>query len=491
MMTYGTVFVLAVTIGFAATLLMRGVARRAGVVDEPDGFRKTQGAAVPLLGGVGIFVAFCGSLLISCATARTSELLAWLHGADTWFVLGGAAAVLLLGLVDDVWGLRSRWKLLGMFLVSVAMYVCGFRIGAISNPFGPAIQLGWLAPVVTVFWFLGCMNAINLIDGLDGLAAGVTVFAAGTVLLVGAMFGNPGAAILATALAGATLGFLLLNFHPASIYLGDCGSLLLGFLLACIGLKGAQKSQMVVALFIPVIALGLPVMDTALAILRRWLKALPFACSDRQHIHHKLLEMGLSHRVAVLLMYGCCLVLAQLALLMSAANGLQAAGLLVVLGLVTFLAIRTVGRHEYQLLKDRVGSYVERRRKGAECRAAAYMASASMRNAHSMDELWQTFVHAAHTMELDGADLVLTDARKAKGGNGRRFRWRNGSNGPHEGDMWAAVFALRTNGTLQGRLSVRKATNGLPLRPEIPESLQLLTKALSLNIDHIVQAGSA
>ncbi len=126
--------------------------------------------------------------------------------AEFHFSRSGQAAgavVLLLGAVDDVWGLRSRYKMLGMFVVSVAMYTAGFRIGAVSNPFGPALNFGWLTPAITVFWFLGCMNAINLIDGLDGLAAGVTVFASGTVLLVGLAFGNSPAALLAAALAGA------------------------------------------------------------------------------------------------------------------------------------------------------------------------------------------------------------------------------------------------------------------------------------------------
>ena len=197
MLPYGPVFVIAVAMGFAATILVRGVARRAGVVDRPDGFRKTQKDAIPLLGGIGVFVAFCGSLGVSCLLTGSPELAACFQSSDTWFLLGGATVVLCLGFVDDVWGLRARWKFLGMLLVSLAMYGGGYRIGAISNPFGEALGLGWLALPLTVFWFMGCMNAINLIDGLDGLAAGVTVFAAGTVLLVGTMFGNTGASLLA------------------------------------------------------------------------------------------------------------------------------------------------------------------------------------------------------------------------------------------------------------------------------------------------------
>jgi len=509
-MPYGAVFALAAAMAFAATLVVRSCARRAGVVDRPDGFRKTQEQGVPLLGGIGVFVAFCGSILIVRALAQTPQLTDFMARRDVRLVFAGGAVVMLLGVLDDVWGFRARWRIFGMLLVSIGMYAAGFRITGVSNPFGPAIQLGWLAPVVTVFWFLGCMNAINLIDGLDGLAAGVAFFASGSVLLAGMAFGNAPASLMAAALAGACIGFLVLNFHPASIYLGDCGSLLLGFLLACVGLRGAQKSQMVVALLIPLIALGLPIMDTSLAILRRWLKAVPFFCSDRQHIHHKLLEMGLSYRTAVLVMYGACLILAEIALLMTATNSRQAAALLLVLGLLTYLAVRTIGRHEYAMLKEKVGGYVGRRHRRIEVRGAANVASASMRNARSVQDLWTALTGAAEAMGLDGMDLALADipsggdgdrnetGDRARGGhhdrNARHFHWRNGPNGQARDDiLWTAVFPMQVNGSWLGRLWVHKATNGRPLEGDVPDTLELLTKAVALNtyrLDHAESPGT-
>jgi len=378
---------------------------------------------------------------------------------DFQAILGGAAAILLLGVWDDAWSARARWKLLACCAISLAMYALGFRILSVSNPFGAPIQLGWLALPVTLFWFLGCINAINLVDGMDGLASGVVLFACAALFTTSMFFGNAPSALLSAALAGALLGFLVFNFHPASIFLGDSGSLLLGFLVACIGLRGAQKSQTVVALLIPVIALGLPIVDTALAILRRSLKALPFFVSDRQHIHHKLLEMGMSHRLAVLLMYGTCLVLAELALLMTAANSLQAAGLLAVLGLGTFLALRIIGRHEFQLLRRRLGGYAERRRQRLQCRAAGYVASASMRQVESVDRLWQVFTRAAERMQLDEAALTVFSPN---GDGPLTFRWSGNGNGNGPAARhgaadaeWTAVFPLRTNGTPLGRLQVR------------------------------------
>ena len=490
MTPYGPVFIIAVAVGFAATVLVRTLARRAGVVDRPDGFRKTQKDAIPLLGGIGIFVAFCAALGLSWLITGAPELAACFRSADTRLLLVGATIVLLLGFVDDVWGLRARWKFLGMFLVSLAMYAGGYRIGAISSPFGGEIELGLLALPVTVFWFLGCMNAINLIDGLDGLAAGVTLFASATVLAVGMMFGNTGASLLAAALGGACLGFLLLNFYPASIYLGDCGSLLLGFLLASIGMKGAQKSHMVVALLIPVIVMGLPIVDTSLAIVRRWLKALPFVYSDRQHIHHKLLELGLSHRAAVLVMYGACVVLAALALLMTATHSWQTAAALLVLGLLMLVVMRTIGRHEYRLLKQRAAAYVVRRGHRLACRSAGYVASGSMRNAESVDDIWRTFIKAAEKMDLDRADLTLPPAPGDNGAKGSSFRWRNGLNGHEQNDVtWTAEFPLEVDGTRLGKLRVQKLTNGQPLSGEVPETLQLLSKAVAINIARMSGAG--
>ncbi len=487
MTPYGPIFVLAVATGFAFTLLVRWGARRLGVVDAPDGFRKVHARAIPLLGGVAIFAAFFLSLLVCHRLTHDPLLGACLVGADFWALLGGATIVLLAGVWDDVWGLRARWKLLILGLVSVAMYASGYRIGGLSNPFGAPIDLGLLAVPLTVLWFLGCMNAINLIDGLDGLAAGVTVFAAATIFALGVLFGNTSAALLAIALAGAAIGFLLLNFHPASIYLGDSGSLLLGFLLACIGLRSAQKSTMVVALLIPVIALGLPIMDTALAILRRWSKALPFVAGDRQHIHHKLLELGFTHRTAVLMMYAACLLLCGLALLTTAANSRQNAALLAVMGLGTFLIVRVIGRHEIKLVKTRLTRYFERRRRGMQCRAAGNVASTEMRQAETVADMWDIFSHAARRMDLDRAEMSLfgpAGPRRGLGQAGRRlYLW--GSDGQDRRDddvLWSVVVPLQANGLRVGSLEVRKATNGHPLGPEIPETLDLLARALAHNL---------
>lgn len=491
--SYAVTFGLAAATCLALTIAVRWAARRLGVVDRPDGFRKVHGRNVPLLGGVAILGAFTISLFACSWLTGDKVVRGCLGSPDFLWLLCGAAAVVATGAWDDARGLRARWKLLFCSLVALGMYIAGYRIEGISNPLGAPISLGWLAPVVTVFWFLGCMNAINLIDGMDGVAAGVVLFASAALFATSNLFGNASAALFCAALAGSTLSFLVLNSYPASIFLGDSGSLLLGFLIAAIGLRSSEKSHAVVGLLIPVIALGLPIMDTTLAILRRWAKEIPMSASDHQHIHHKLVEMGINRRVAVLFMYGGCLVLAEIAFLISAARNLPAAMLLAVLGLGTFLAVRILGRHEIRLTKQRVFRYIERRRCSARCRAAAYVASTKMRYALAPADLWGVFSEAAEAMELDHALMVLfrdtPDGREPvasydwrRNGNGRE---EPGHTNGHDDALWSATFALATNGAELGQLHVSKATNGSPLGAEIPDTLELLSKALAINLERV------
>jgi UDP-GlcNAc:undecaprenyl-phosphate GlcNAc-1-phosphate transferase len=488
MMPYIAILVLALAAGFVMTLVVRRGARKLGIVDKPEGFRKLQTHPIPRLGGVAIFAAFFLALVADCLVTRTGGLDVHMYGRDLLVLLGGATVILLIGVWDDVKGLRPRWKLLCTGLVAIAMYVSGYRIGTVSNPFGISIHLGILALPVTVFWFVGCMNAINLIDGLDGLAAGITVFSAATTFIVAMLFGNTFAAPLSIALGGATLGFLVFNFYPASIYLGDSGSLLLGFLLACIGLRSAEKSTMVVSFLIPVIALGLPLMDTTLAILRRYAKALPMSASDHQHIHHKLLEMGLSHRAAVLLMYGGCIMLAAFALLIATANSLHAAVVLIVLGLVTFLSVATIGRHELKLLKSRIGGYMGGRKERIQCRVAGYVASESMRQAQMVDDVWRLFAGTAGKMGLEAAEMKLWVRDDSGRSAQQSYLWAHDGNGRerHDNDVqWTVNFPLHVNEHRLGTLQVKIASNGHPLGPEIPRMLQLLTKAMAINIERL------
>lgn len=320
------------------------------------------------------------------------------------------------------------------------------------------------------------MNAINLIDGLDGLAGGASVFMAVTVLLTSLMFRNTVAALLCAALIGSALGFLVFNFPPASIYLGDSGSYLLGFVVASIGMCGSQKSSVVVSLLIPLIAMGLPVMDTSLAILRRWSRSLPIGEGDRQHIHHELLNLGFTPRQAVLTMYVGCLVLAGFALLMTAVRDLQAGIVLALLALVTFVAVEVIGRPELRLAKQHIVDLLRRRKERLACRTAGYIAQEKILHAESVDQAWTAFADAATVMELDSAVMTL-GTPKDKAGDLTFTFLRRGAPSPRDPEycgLWTGAMALNNDKESLGQIHVRKATNGLLMCPDVPEMMEML-----------------
>ncbi|NIN91565.1 MAG: undecaprenyl/decaprenyl-phosphate alpha-N-acetylglucosaminyl 1-phosphate transferase, partial [Candidatus Aenigmarchaeota archaeon] len=219
---------------------------------------------------------------------------------------------------------------------AIILFLFGFEIQRISNPFGSAIHLGWLSLPVTVFWLVGLSNAFNLIDGIDGLASGVAFFATSALLAVALFLGNILPSLFTAALAGATLGFLRYNFNPARIFMGDSGSLFLGFTIAAISIHGSEKAHAAVAILIPIVALGLPIMDTFLAIARRVYRGFPIPTADKEHIHHKLIQYGFSHRRAALMLYSFCIVLSFLAVLLCISSGVLVGVILVFLGLFIF-----------------------------------------------------------------------------------------------------------------------------------------------------------
>ena len=223
------------------------------------------------------------------------------------------------------------------------LFKLGFRFDVLANPFGEPINLGWANLPFTLLWIVGVINAMNLIDGLDGLAGGVALVAVITTFLVSLQRAHPLMMLFSSALAGSIVGFLFYNFNPASIFMGDTGSMFLGFVLATTAMQTNQKASTTVAVLIPCIALGLPIMDTLLAIGRRAIRGRPLFQADKEHIHHKLMDLGLSHRQAVLVLYGFCILLGAAALVLTYASSGQAALLLVVLMLVAFVFLRSLG----------------------------------------------------------------------------------------------------------------------------------------------------
>lgn len=264
---------------------------------------------MPRLGGVAIFAASALTLfgLIGTFGATALQL-----SPPLLALLAGAAAMHVWGLIDDVRPMRARYKLVGQVVIVAAVYAAGLRMTSILLPFAGAIELGAvLSAILTVTWLVGITNAFNLIDGMDGLAGGAAVLALATFFAVGDGFDQFGVALIAVVIAGATAGFLRYNFNPATIFLGDSGSLFLGFSLAGLGLLAAQRHPGAVALAIPAVVLGLPELDTAITICRRFLRGDGIFFPDRGHLHHRLLDHGHSTREVALILYAACAVLSM------------------------------------------------------------------------------------------------------------------------------------------------------------------------------------
>lgn len=306
--TYAILMVVAAAVTLAVTPAVRAVSVRYGLMDRP-GRRKVHAEPVSRLGGVAIFAGLAASVAVALAGENRFGWgggLVEKAGADLSLPLlfGGITLVFVVGLIDDIWDLRARTKLAGQTAAALVVALAGLRIEFISDPFGRGlILLGLLSVPVTVVYLVGFANVINLIDGLDGLAAGVSAIAATSLFVLAAQGNHPEAAALAAALIGACLGFLRYNFHPASIFMGDSGAMLLGFTLAVISLLGVMKTTAAIALAVPLLIIGVPLFDTLLAILRRVRTKRPIHEADRQHIHHRLLGRGFDQRQTVLIIY--------------------------------------------------------------------------------------------------------------------------------------------------------------------------------------------
>jgi UDP-GlcNAc:undecaprenyl-phosphate/decaprenyl-phosphate GlcNAc-1-phosphate transferase len=320
-------FVLAAAACALSTPLVRKMAFAVGVFDEPDSDRRVHVQATPRLGGIAIYFGFMLSLftILNLALTHTSEIRRYLTNADLAHLIGllfGGSLMLGVGLWDDIMTMSPRRKLLAQLLVAgVAVVLYGFTIVDVSLPKFGYLDLAWFAIPFSLFWYLGMVNAINFLDGLDGLAAGVALIASITLIIVSLWHNQYLVAITMCALAGAMAGFLPFNYNPARIFMGDGGSLFIGFVLASAAVMGTEKKAVAISLVIPLLVLALPIIDTAAAILRRARRGAPLFAADRGHVHHQLLDLGLSTRQAVNLIYLVCGLLGALALALSRPGG--------------------------------------------------------------------------------------------------------------------------------------------------------------------------
>lgn len=299
-----------------ATPVCRDLFLRFNLVDHPDNDRKFHLKPIPRIGGIPIVLSYGGAIALMIAFAPHGARISVQHSKLIWSLLPAAGIIFLTGLVDDLVGLKPKQKLAGQFAAAALAVTLGARLtvghGMFSSP--------WISIPLSLVWLIGCSNAFNLIDGLDGLASGVGLFAVITTLVAAILHGNMGLAMATVPLCGCLLAFLRYNFSPASIFLGDCGSLTMGFMLGCFGLIWSQNGGTLLGMAAPLMALSLPLIDVTLSIGRRFLRNAPIFLGDRGHIHHMVLARGFKPRDTALILYGVCGIAAFLSLLQGLPN---------------------------------------------------------------------------------------------------------------------------------------------------------------------------
>jgi UDP-GlcNAc:undecaprenyl-phosphate GlcNAc-1-phosphate transferase len=328
-------------ISFLSTPIVKKIAIKVNAIDTPKDARRIHKKPTPVMGGLAIYVAFVFGVILYNGILTPTQT----------GILIGATIIVIGGVIDDIKDLRPRYKLLIQVIAAICLLQSGISISIVTNPFReiyPYLSVGWITIPITIIWIVGVTNAFNLIDGLDGLAAGTAFISAVTLMIVSLINGRLEAAFLTAVLSGAILGFLPYNLNPASIFMGDTGSQLLGFLLAAISIRGAIKSATVFVIVVPILTFGLPIYDTLFAMIRRKVNGQSIMQADKGHLHHRLLSMGLSQKQAVFIMYLISAVLGGIAIIAMQISNQRAYFLL---GLVMFISVLTAWK--YGIFKHR------------------------------------------------------------------------------------------------------------------------------------------
>jgi UDP-GlcNAc:undecaprenyl-phosphate GlcNAc-1-phosphate transferase len=451
-------------LAFASSLLLAlaltppagRLARRLGALDHALSPRKQHIGAVPRTGGLAIAAAFAGGLAASAAAGGPAVLQGRMAA-----VLGAGAFALAVGVADDVFRLSPRVKLCLQLAAAGLACAGGLRVEAVATPFGEAIPLHGLALPFTLLFLVGAMNAMNLIDGLDGLAGGIATTAACAAVAVALSRGDVGLAVLGASTAGACIGFLRHNLRPGRIFMGDGGSLFLGLVLAAGSIPEAGEAARGVDLLAPVVALGVPILDTALAIARRAARGAPLFAGDRDHLHHRLLAAGFTPRRAAVVLVALSAVHGAVAVGVAGATGLRPVLLLLGLVLVDASFLRALGYARPGFL----GRLADERRRHADLRGVVRTAATRLDAASNLEEVQEVLASTAAGLGARRARLLLAgEARpglrgsrtrlglrgERPGGGSLEIRWRAEAAGPDLPALVAAEFlCARVAGTVR------------------------------------------
>jgi UDP-GlcNAc:undecaprenyl-phosphate GlcNAc-1-phosphate transferase len=477
---YLGVFAASVLLSFFLTRYIRNLANARGWVSAPGLERHLHQVPLPRIGGVAIYSAF----ILTIAVAR---LVSWRYpGLDFGFsprvlesILLPGTLIFLLGVYDDLRGVGPYTKFAVQAIAGGIIFAFGLRVLDIPVLFGGRHFPWFISLPLTILWVIAITNAFNLIDGLDGLAAGSALFSTLVVFVVALLSGSVLVSLLSLALVGAILGFLRFNFNPATIFLGDSGSLFIGFMLSALALRGTQKAPTVVAIAIPVVSFGLPILETTLSVVRRFISGRPVFTADREHIHHKLLQLGMSHRQVVVVLYGVSGIFALLSLFLLWPTGSTLGLVLAVLGTGIWVGVQHLGYLEFGELR-RVALRTMEQRQIFINNLAVRRATAELKVTSDYEQLCRILVAAFNNNDFDAVELRPTElplyepeVRGLKIINGRdgdgHFRWKKtGSHLDETRNAWSLHIDLVTgNNRNMGSMTVYRVYSPRPLQIDI------------------------
>lgn len=475
MRSYLFTFLIALVLGVLLTPVAGRLGARIGAMD------RTKDTPVPRAGGFAVVVAALLALLLLGMVFAPVRALVRFSRTELSAVYLGALGILALGVVDDIKGLKAPPKFAVEIAISAALFAAGVRASTVWLPFG-IVSLGvGVGLAFTVLWIVGITNAFNLLDGIDGAAAGAAVFALLAMFVTSVTLGQPLVALLTVALAGATLGFLPYNFPPARIYLGDAGSLFLGFMLATLALEGATKGPAIVAIAIPMVAFAVPVLDTVIAVVRRAARGAPVFKGDREHIHHRLLDLGLTPAQAAATLYLVCAAFALASMLFLNHNVRGLAVVLTMVGAAVWLAVRHLRLHEFFELARLAQRGVTQTR-AIHFNVSVRRAADGLDRVRSWDEIVRILADLFAESEFDGVRVVLQPV--AGDGRRREFRLDGGTvveeSVPILADEWGVhmPFQVGPDGRTKGELAVFRRYGRRPLLTDMNLIVEVLRPAL-------------
>ncbi|HEC02790.1 MAG TPA: undecaprenyl/decaprenyl-phosphate alpha-N-acetylglucosaminyl 1-phosphate transferase, partial [Phycisphaerales bacterium] len=438
MKTYLTVYLGAAVLAIMTTPIVIRIAKRLNILDAPD-VRKVHSKPIPRIGGVAIFVSMMALTLPVLFLQNPIGDSFRLVQSKIVALLVAAGFVFIVGLVDDIRGLPVRAKFLAQLVAALVVCHAGIRIPGVTVTESLVINFGWLSWPITILWIVGISNAINLIDGLDGLAAGICAATCGVIVILSFYFGPPVMTVMMLSLMGALTGFLFYNFSPAKIFMGDSGSLFLGFIIASSSVLCAAKAETLVGLALPTLTLGIPIFDTLLSMLRRFLERRSMFAPDRSHFHHQLLALGFRQRHAVMIAYAVTLLAAGLGMFMLVTRNAETVVVFVCILFLLVLAFRIVGsvrlRETMAALKKKHSISSEKKREMEDFQQVEL----HFRQAENFDHWWRAVSTAADKMGVLNLSLHLMN----RDGTPKELTWRHESWTPNsDNDLLKASFPV-------------------------------------------------